>query len=136
MLFRSQKAIELLDNDIIKLLDKTIIILRYELGKRYQTAITQLTNILENNGINVFFSTLNLILIWFNDAMKNKFQIPNYYFDDYQDTLLKFNEKFKKADFNQIYDNITRLIKSNENNVNLNIIILNIIFELASIGLR
>jgi len=131
-----QKAIELLDNDIIKLLDKTIIILRYALGKRYQTAISQLTNILENNGMNVFLSTLNLILIWFNDVMKNKLQIPNYYFEDYSDTLLKFNEKFKKADFNQIYDNITRLIKSTENNVNLNIIILNIIFELASIGLR
>ena len=129
-------ALEMIANDFDYLLDKTITILRYSLGRRYHTAIRAIYEILENESFLAFYQVLRLISIWLNDVMKNRKKINISTYIDYVDTLEKFNARFTEADVVKINQSLNELISASEKNVNLNLIATNIIFEIASIALR
>ena len=130
------EAIRLLNKDFDELLNKTITILRYSLGKRYNTAINSLNELASDKSADSYKQILFLIANWFNDVNKNRYNKDEKYPADYIDTLTKFNEKFGKTDLISMNNKINYLESSTDKNVNLNLISLNIILELASIAKR
>ncbi|HEX2983083.1 MAG TPA: hypothetical protein VHO28_06020, partial [Ignavibacteriales bacterium] len=126
-------ALELINNDIENLLEKTISILRYSLGLRYYSALKEFAPVLTDASGKSMLMIAKLIIIWLNDADKLRKAASEICFKKHIETIEKFNERFKSADIKQTADNIEKLINSMRFNVSLNIISLSIIFELASI---
>lgn len=126
-------ALELINNDIESLLEKTISILRYSLGLRYYSASKEFSSILADTSGKSMSMIAKLIIIWLNDADKLRKAASEICFKMHIETIEKFNERFTSADIKQSADNIEKLINSMRFNVSLNIISLSIIFELASI---
>ncbi len=129
-------GLSLLENDFEKLLEKTIIILRYALAKKYFTALDEMNSIINESSLTSTKVFLQMILMWLSDAQKHKAGLEISYFKNYSDTIIKFNNKFSDADIVSVYSNIDNLIRLTDRKVNLNIISMNIIFEIASIALR
>ncbi|MFH1197651.1 MAG: hypothetical protein V1720_18270 [bacterium] len=129
-------ALELIENDIDELIEKTISLLRFSLVKWYESAFKEITYILKNYPAPVFVQMLKMVLLWFTDTIKNKIEFRDYYFKNQLDTIEKFNEKFKDADLSRIFTTVENLIEAINRNVNLNIIASNIIFELGTISQR
>lgn len=130
------QAIGLSDQDFEILLDKIIAFLRFSIGKKYQSAYNELNEFLNTSSKNEIVLFLRLIKNWLNDAVKEKHNGNHFYFSGYEDTFSKFNRKFANADLNSVFDKMDFLEKNYEKNLNLNVLILNIIFELASLSSR
>ena len=129
-------AIFLKENNTKDLLHKTILILRYSLAKKYFTAITEFNSIIENNSVSSFQMIIDLIISWLNDTLKQKHGILNISFQEYSETLEKFNLRYGKT---KIYRLISKLIEyrnAPNRNVSLNLLALNVIFELSSIEMN
>ena len=77
-----------------------------------------------------------MIKIWLSELVKNKFLIHPSFFKDYEDTLSKFNFRYPGIDIAAIYSVLDELEGSIDKNVNLNVLYLNLIFELASLTMR
>jgi len=127
-------AINLLENDLDSILKSTITILRFALAKRYFTAYQELGKYFKD--YSAFLLILQLILLWIDDVVKGRNSIDNYYFEPHKETIIKFNEKFKNVDLTGFYNRISSLIASMDKKVSLNLIALNTIFEISTLGLR
>ena len=130
------KTVNLIENGIDELLKTAITILRYSLGRRYNTAINTLQKVSADYSIDIYKIVIILILKWFDDILKEKLDTGEYYFEEYVDTLQKFNENFPKADIQKTVNSIERLISSVDVNIHLNVITANIIFEISYLSLR
>ena len=129
-------ALNLLDTDFNLLLEKTISLLRYSLGKKYNLAYKELIDILKQSPNGSIKTITRLIKVWFNDVVRNKYSLMEYYFDDYKETLQKFNERFNQTAVRNIFNSIEKLEVCENKNINLNVVCLNLIFEIASISIR
>lgn len=129
-------ALFLIENDIQKYLSRTILILRYSLARKFQTAFKEFTDVIDQNSVKAFQIIIDLIIAWLNDSIKEKFNVDNISFKKYKDTLEKFNNRFKSVDINLLTCKLVEYRNSTNKNVNLNILIMNVIFELASIGMK
>lgn len=127
------RALDLIENNIDEMLGKTIQILRLSLGMKYHSALKEINDIVTGNNRDKLLLLLNLISLWINDVIKNRVDINEFYYQDYIDTIEKFNQGFIKSNIAYLDTKINRLAASLENNVNLNVIALNLIFELASL---
>jgi DNA polymerase-3 subunit delta' len=129
-------ASELMDLDLENLLDKVITILRYSLAQRYFTALSSFQQVINDYGNTYFLLTLKLILHWLRDVQASKIQTENVYFNKHMDTLIKFNNRFRDVDIHDIFLKIDTLLLNTKKQVSLNLILLNTIFELSSVGIR
>lgn len=129
-------ALQLIENDVEELVDKTIFILRFSLAKRYSTAYQELLNLLKGSPTVKFPIVVGMILKWFDDVVKNRYSYDEYYFEEYKDTFIKFNAKFEDVEVNSLIQKIDELQSLYSRNVSLNLIAMNIILELASTRLR
>lgn len=129
-------AVFLLENNFEKYIQKAITILRYSLAGKLFTATKEFSSLLENNTGNDLSTIIDLIITWFNDTLRSKYEINNIKFYNYKDTLEKFNNRFRKSDINEIIAKLVLLRDAADRNVNLNLIMMNVIFELASIGMK
>ncbi len=129
------KALFLLENDINSYIEKTITILRYSLGKKYNTAYQEFIEIIESKSATAFQILIDLIISWLNDSNKQKYKFNELKFNDNIDTLEKFNVRYNKVNVNKIIDKLVILRNSIRNNVSLNLLAMNVIFEIASIGI-
>lgn len=129
-------AIELLDNNFEELLEKTIFILRFALVKRYNSALIAINDFSGDNSAKALKLIIQMIIKWLNDVMKDKVNYEKFYFIDFKDTMIKFNEKFPDADIERLVEKLNELSASIEKNVSLNLIALNIIFEISSLQNR
>jgi DNA polymerase-3 subunit delta' len=129
-------ALDLYNADLVDTLEKTISILRYSIGKRYYSAIHELNKIVSVKSVEEFRKIISLIKIWLGDVNKNKHSEGNFYFEDYSDTLSKFNEKYSSSDLEKVFISINLLEEQSKQNLNLNVLTLNLIFELASLSIR
>ena len=125
-------AVELIDQDLDKTLENAISLLRYSLAKKYNSAFAGAKKLVDDSP-ETFIATVRIILKWLNDVIKNRVDVKSYYFNDYKDTIEKFNLRFGETDINSAYDKLSELINAYDRNVNLNVIILNVIFELSAI---
>lgn len=128
-----QTAIQLVNNDIEFLIEKTISILRNSFGRKYYSAIKEFSPMLKDSPKEKVKIIIRLLLFWLNDAVKQRSDFNNFYFEDYSETFTKFNNRFPNAN---IFDAINKLDKfSNyiDSYSNLNLLVLNVIFELSAI---
>ena len=129
-------ALELLENNFEELLEKTIFILRYSLVGRYNSALTEINDFSKSNDAKTLKLIIQMIIKWLNDVIKDKVNIEKFYFMEFKDTMKKFNQKFPEAEIDELVIKLNRLSSSIEKNVSLNLIALNIIFELGSLQNR
>lgn len=130
------EAVELINKDFEFLLKETIKILRFSLGGRYNTAIVTMNNLTKDKSKDTYRYVLYLLANWFNDVNKNRYNLSQDYPESYLETLSKFNEKFDSLDLVPIITKLNEFGNSMDKNVNLNLISLNIILELALIAKR
>ncbi len=124
-------ALDLIDNDFERLLEKTIFILRYSFGRKYHSALEEFAPFIKDNNSGSVKLILQLIVIWLNDFQKFGFGNKDFYFADYAETLEKFHKRFPNLDVGETVYKLDRLASLFKNNINLNLVILNIIFELS-----
>jgi len=129
-------ALFLFENDFQKYLSRTILILRYSLAKKFHTAVNEFNEILNQNSSKSFQIIIDLIITWLNDTQKYKHDSGEICFHQYQDTLEKFNLRFGNTDINSVINKLVEFRNSTYRNINLNILVMNVIFELASIGMN
>ena len=129
-------ALQLLDNDVENLIEQTIFILRYSLAKRYSTAYQAMISLVKDSPAVKFPLVTSMMIKWFNDVVKNRYDFNEYYFEEHIETVEKFNSRFNEIKVNDIIKKIDLLQSYVGRNVSLNLITMNIILELASIRLR
>ena len=126
-----KNALNLIDNDFDKLLEKTIYILRYSFGRKYHSALEEFAPIMKDNNSDSVNLLIQLIIIWLNDFQKYKYGNKDLYFEEYSETLEKFYKRFPDLDVSETVYKLDRLSSIVKSNINLNLIILNIVFELS-----
>ncbi|PKL87483.1 MAG: hypothetical protein CVV23_15080 [Ignavibacteriae bacterium HGW-Ignavibacteriae-2] len=129
------KAATLLENDFEEFLEKCINILRYSLARRYSTAIGFFDEIIQKSGEEGFYTTLDFIQKWFLDVIRDKYFLDNQYFTKYSDTIKKFNSKYATENAINVINKIDSLNEMRGHNINLNICVSNVIFEIGRIGI-
>ncbi|MCL5029144.1 MAG: hypothetical protein M1480_09010 [Bacteroidetes bacterium] len=126
-------SMNLIEHNFEELLEKTIHILRYSFGRKYNSALDQFNPYLKENSTDAIKLIINMINIWLSDLQRFRFELNDYYYSEYKETLEKFNARFPYIQLKEIvskFENLSTLIN---NNVNINLIILNIIYELSAL---
>jgi len=128
-----QQAIELIENDFEDLREKTIRILRYSFGRKYNSALLEFENIISESDQTKAKLIIRLILFWLNDFQKirNSSQSSQIFFSKHTETLEKFYAKFPVVDTSRVTQSLDKISSSFKSNINLNIAINNIISELS-----
>jgi DNA polymerase-3 subunit delta' len=127
-----QTAINLLEHDFENLRDKTILILRYSLGRKYHSALNEFSSFISSGDSETLKLLIQMIIVWLNDLQKFKCGEKNYFFERYIETLEKFNSKFPEIKLDNIVSKLDNLSSLIPNNININLIVLNLIYELGS----
>lgn len=128
-----QTALQLVNMDVIKLKEKTISVLRYAFGRKFNSAFEELNNVLGDQGIQNYPIVVKMMITWLNDLLKHRFNLKQFFFNDYRETLEKFNSKFPKADLNNISIKLDNLASLTGKNINPTLLSANLIFELSSV---
>ena len=128
-----ENALKLIDLDINNLREKTISILRYSFGRKYHSALDELNSLLTDQSSEQIQLIIKMLLIWLNDLQKHKQNIRNYFFKEHQETLEKFNSKFPDVELEEVVFRLDRLSSYVKNNININLLTANIIFELSAL---
>ena len=116
--------------------ETSINILRYSLGRRYNTAIKLFNNLIDKKSKHVVPIIIQLLIEWFIDVQKSKIGSKDIHFNNYEETIQKFISKFDYAQLDEIIFSLTNLRNEIDKNINLNLLILNIIFNIATISKR
>jgi len=128
-----KNAMDLLENNFEQLLEKTIFILRYSLGRKYHSALDEFTPYLKESNTDSIKLILQLIVIWLNDFQKYRLGNKEFFFIDYIETIEKFYKRFPDLNINETVYRLDRLASIMKNNININVIVLNIVFELSNL---
>src|ERR1039457_432998 len=126
-------ALNLLDTDFYFLLEKVISILRFSFAKKYHSALNEISYFLKENSANRMKILVQMIIIWLNDIQQHRIGNNNYFFDKYTETLEKFNLRFPLINLNDSVVRIDYFGSVIPNNINLNLIAVNIIYELSAL---
>ncbi|VAX22928.1 hypothetical protein MNBD_IGNAVI01-706 [hydrothermal vent metagenome] len=129
-------AIDLLKYGFEEITDLTINILRYSLGRRYSTAINLMQNAIDESSKEIIPIIITLMITWFNDVQKHRSGSSKYHFVGQLDTIEKYNQRFYDSEIDKIIFSLQNLKDKLDLNINLNLITLNVIFKIASIGIR
>ncbi len=127
------KAMDLIENDFENLKEKTISFMRYSLGGKFHSALNELNPYLSENDSDSIRLLIKMIISWLNDVMKYRVDRNDFYFASHIETLSKFNSRFSGIELNETIMKLDLLSSSIKNNINLNLICLNLVFELASL---
>jgi DNA polymerase-3 subunit delta' len=130
------KALRLFEHNFEHLLEKTILILRYSLGGKFNSALDEFNEFTADKDSDSIKLLIQMIITWLNDVQKFKLNISGYYFIDYAETIEKFNKKFPAVELNNIVIKLENFSSIIQNNVNINLIILNIVYELSALTIR
>ncbi len=130
----ADKAVELLNAEFSEMIERSINVLRYSLAKRYHTALNIFSQTHEEYGNRGVELLLELILKWFLDVQRKKIELDVFRFSAYDDTIAKFLDKFPDSNNYDIQSNLESIKNKLSLNLNLNVMILNIIFEIGHIG--
>lgn len=128
-----QYALNLLDMNIHNLKDKTISILRYSFGRKFNSAFEELNSVISDQSSVSYPILVGMIITWLNDIQKNKLNIKKYFYKDHLETLEKFNSKFPDVDLSDITTRLDKLSNLPRNNINPSLLSASLIFELSSL---
>ncbi len=126
-------AVRLMENDFENLLEKTVIVLRYSFAKKYYSALNEFTPFLKENNTEAIKLLINMIIIWLNDIQKYRLGFKDFYFTGYVETLEKFTKRFPDVNINNTVVKLEFLSSLIQNNINLNILVLNLVYELSAL---
>jgi len=129
-----QNAITLIENDFEELREKTIRILRYSFAKKYQSALIEFEEMLSDSDITKIKLIIRMILLWLNDFQK--YRLSSYselFYSKHIETFEKFNAKFPFVYLSDVTNNIDKISSSFKNNININLAVSYMIFQLASL---
>lgn len=130
-----QHALNLINLDIHSLKERTISILRYSFGRKYDSAINELNLVLSDNNAEIFSIIVSMIITWINDVQKYRLNINKFYYTTHTETLEKFNSKFPDVDLGNLTTRLDKLSILPRNNINPSLLAANLIFELSSVVL-
>jgi len=130
------KVFDLLNNGFDKLLDTSIDILRYAIGRKYNTAIKLFNSTIEGNPKILFQIIIQLIINWIIDVQKARIGTDKIHCVGYEDTIEKSNLKFNYVRLDNLVFELTNLTKTLNYNINLNLLVLNVIFNLSTLSKR
>jgi len=130
------RALYLYENNLETYLHKTILILRYSLARKYFTARQEFNDIVNGNSVVSYQIVLDLLISWFTDTLKQNQKLDILDFIDYKETLEKFNSRFKNVELNKLITKLVEFRNAPTKNVSLNLLVMNVIFEIASIGMK
>lgn len=125
------EALNLLQHDFAQLKEKTILILRYAFGRKYDAAFEQLNSVISEQGSDSLKILILMIISWLNDLQKYRAGLDHYFFEDYKETFQKFNSRFSDLKLNEIVYKLDKFASLIQNNININVLSLNIITELS-----
>lgn len=126
-------ALKLIEMDIGDLSEKTISILRYSFGKKFHSAFNELNSLLAEQGPDNIQLIIKMIITWLNDLQKYKKNVDHYFFKQHKETLEKFNSKFPNVEPKDLVYRIDKLSSYVKNNININLLSANLIFELSTL---
>ena len=126
-------ALDLLETNFNFLLDKVISILRFSFAKKFHSALDEISYFLKEDSMNLMRILIQMIIIWLTDIQKHRIGNNNFFFDKYADTLAKFNSRFPVLNINDTVVRMDYFSSVIPNNINLNLIAINIIFELSAL---
>jgi len=127
-------ALNLLETDFYSLLDKVISVLRYSFAKKYQSALDEISYFLKEDSANRMKILVQMIIIWLNDIQRLRIGNHDFFFNQYSETLEKFNLSFPLIKLNDTVVRIDYFGSIIPNNINLNLIAVNIIYELSALA--
>lgn len=128
------EAVKLIENDFEDLREKTIKILRFSFGRRYQSALKEFEDALTDSDQVKIKLLIRMLLIWLNDFQKFRADKRGYiYFKNHMETLEKFNNKFPEVGIREVSNNLDKISSYLRNNINLNLAASSIVFELSSL---
>lgn len=116
-------------------LDKTIVILRFALGRKFHSAIDEINKLVVND-VESFKLLLFLTLRWFNDLQKFKAGKEISFFINHKETFQKFLTKFPEINYLNIVSKIENLIFLCSKNITLNILISDLVVELGKFTIK
>ena len=129
-----QDALLLIENNFDELREKTIRILRNSFAKRYQSAYTEFDEALSDGDQTKIKLLIKMIITWLNDFQKYRLnKTDNLFFKKHQETLEKFNARFPNIEINDTIKNLDSISSYFKNNININLAVSNIIFQLQSL---
>lgn len=128
-----RNAMYLMENEFNIIINKTLNILRYSFAGWYNTAISEFKEILKNSDYDLMKLVIKLIYTWLNNLVKYRDNGEYGCFPMFIDSIAKFNSKFDNANLDDIFLQIDTLNNYLDRNVNLNIVAVNIVLELAAI---
>jgi len=129
-----QTAMSLIENDFESLLDKTIKILRYSFGKKYNSAFMEFEEMLSESDVTRIKLVITMIIIWLNDYQKYRLvEGGRFFYSNRIETLEKFKAKFPDVNIAEVTNNLDRISSSFRNNINLNVAVCNIVFQLSKL---
>ena len=129
-----ENAIALLENNFEELLEKTIKILRFSFGRKYHSALNEFEEFLAESDVTKIKLIITLLIIWLNDFQKYRLnEDANIYFNMHIETLQKFKTKFPKIEISSVTNSIDKISSSLKNNININVAVSNIIFQLSTL---
>lgn len=128
-------ALELIDNDVAAFRKKIIDFLRFALAKRFHSAAALFAEEFDDEKEPVMIPLIiRMVLKWIKEYYNYINGKEPVFFKEYSDTFSKFHAKYPDASFHRISGNLENaLYRYYENNVNINIIFMKIMFELASV---
>lgn len=126
-------ALQLIENDFQNLKDRTISFLRFSLGGKFNSAYSEILNLIRGGNTISLRLFLQMIITWLNDSVREKNANPEISFIDYKETLQKFNSRFRNVNVLELAAKLDGLSSLIQNNINQNLIAANLIYNLAAI---
>jgi DNA polymerase-3 subunit delta' len=127
------KALALSHNDFKELKERTIHILRYSFGSKFNSALSELDVFISQNDFESVKIIIEMIITWLNDLERYKYLKSEYFYLDFIETLEKFYKRYPDIDVTPLVTKLDRLASSIDNNVSLKSICLSMVFLLSSI---
>ncbi len=127
-------AYKYLQNDFEFIKEKVIVFLRNALGGKFHSAQKELSILSKNNSENSVEIFLKLVLFWLQDVERHRKKSGELFFEGFTETFEKFNSRFSDYNVNPAISAIENLLHLYLNtNINLNVILFNLIFEINSV---
>jgi DNA polymerase-3 subunit delta' len=127
------EASRLLEIDIDEAQKLVVSILRNCLSGKYSSTIKEINAFIAEDQMVLLKHLINLIIIWLADVQRMRNYKDHLHFINYSETLEKFAQKYSRASVDNTIEKLSVIHDNILRNLNLNIAILNIIFELSSI---
>lgn len=132
-----QEAIEFINSDLSNENRLVIEFLRHAIAGNYYTSSEVVKTLTEKDDKTNITRFLVKIYQWFSDSIKERNNFDRLYDTDNYESIAKFNARFPDADIEYLLTKIDyslQLIDST--NVALNIILMNVIFEVNNVALK